>query len=63
MKNTSFVVYARDTGGMYLALRKARKSVTKPKYTWCKDRSRAVRLTAEAARKIADRYYGYVKSV
>jgi hypothetical protein len=63
MKNTRFVVYGRDTGGMYLALRKARKSVTQPKYTWCKDRSRAVRLTAEAARKVAARYYGFVKSI
>lgn len=63
MKNTRFVVYGRISGGMYIALRKTRKSVTEPKYTWCKDRSRAVRLTAEVALKVATRYGGLVKSI
>lgn len=63
MKNSQFVVYARDTGGMYLALRKARKSVTARKYTWCKSKSRAVKLTAESARRLASTYRGTIKSV
>jgi len=63
MKNTRFVVYSRTTGGSYLALRKARKSVTAPKYTWCKDSARAVKLTQESARKLASSYSGLVVAV
>jgi hypothetical protein len=63
MKNTRFVVYCRDTGGLYLALRKSRKSVTEPKYTWCKDRARAIRLTADRARRLASNYFGDVRAV
>lgn len=63
MKKTRFVVYARTSGGSYLALRKARKSVTDPKYTWCKDRSRAVQLTQDSARRLASSYRGDVVAV
>jgi hypothetical protein len=63
MKNSQFVVYSRDTGGMYLALRKNRKSVTARKYTWCKSKTRAAKLTADSARRLASTYFGTVKSV
>lgn len=63
MQKNRFVVYSRTTGGAYLALRKARKSVTEPKYTWCKDRSRAIRLSADRARRLASDYLGAVKAV
>jgi hypothetical protein len=63
MSKTRFVVYSRTTGGAYLALRKARKSVTEPKYTWCKSQARAVKLTAERARRLATDYVGIARAV
>lgn len=63
MKNNRFVVYSRTTGGCYLALRKTRKAVTQPKYTWCKDRSRAVKLSKDRARHLAESYVGSLVAV